>query len=89
MQCHKYFLHSFYQNIWLLIKMAFFLPQKVYISKRQVVRSYLQIKQQKREVEMVPLLIVAFMKSQVSPLSLILSYMFASYMFEVLVLLKS
>ena len=66
--------------------MAFFLPQKVYISKRQVVRSYLQIKQQKMEVEMVRLLIVAFMKSQVSPLSLITSYMFA---IEVLVLLKS
>ena len=39
-------LHSFYQNIWLLIKMAFFLLQNiVYISGRQVVWSHLQVKQ--------------------------------------------
>ena len=72
MQCHKYFLHSFYQNIWLLIKMAFFL--------RQNIVKHLQVK---REVEMVRLHIAAFMKSQVLLLNLITSYMFV---IEVLVL---
>ena len=66
--------------------MAFFLLQDiVHISERLVVWSYLQVKQQKREVEMVWLDVTTFMKPQISPLSLI-TYMFV---IEVLVPLKS
>ena len=71
------FLHSFYQNIRLLIKMTFFLSQNIVcISGRQVVWSYQLVKRQNKEVQMVRLHISAFMTPEVSPLSLITSYMF-------------
>ena len=51
-----------------------------------MVWSYLQVKRQKREVQMARLNIATSMKTEVSPLSLIISSMFV---IEVLVLLKA
>ena len=66
--------------------MAFFLIQNtIYISGRQVVWSYLQVKQQKREVDMVQFHVAPFYEATAT-LSLITSYMFV---IKVLVLLKS